>query len=85
MKHIKLFNTHAEYETYISGSDKILPNLSHCKDVHDSHLNRKVDRTIKTIYNVSDISNPTKIGHYGSQCSYRYSGLTFIGRVIIDG
>lgn len=37
--YIKLFNTHSEYETYITSSDKILPNLSYCEDIDDVHFN----------------------------------------------
>ena len=39
MKFIKLFNNHSDYNTYISSNDKILPNLSYCKDIGDVHLN----------------------------------------------
>ena len=39
MEYIKKFNTHTDYNTYITGSDKKLPNLSYCKDVGDIHLN----------------------------------------------
>ena len=31
-EHIKLFETHSDYEEYINSQDKILPNVSFCKD-----------------------------------------------------
>ncbi len=40
-KYIKLFNTHSEYETYINGNDKILPNVSYCEDNDDVHYNNR--------------------------------------------
>ena len=38
-KYIKLFETHSEYNTYINGNDKILPNVSYCEDNNDVHYN----------------------------------------------
>lgn len=37
-KYIKLFETHTEYQTYINGQDKVLPNVSYCEDNNDVHL-----------------------------------------------
>ena len=37
-KYLKLFETHAEYETY-SGGEMILPNVSYCEDDKDIHYN----------------------------------------------
>ena len=39
MKYIKLFETHADYNNYISSEDKVLPNLCFCKDMDDVHFN----------------------------------------------
>ena len=39
MKFIKKFDTHPEYQTYIDGSDKILPNVSYCKNNKEVHFN----------------------------------------------
>ena len=39
MKFLKLFEIHTEYETYINGEGKILPNVSHCKDDDGIHYN----------------------------------------------
>jgi hypothetical protein len=37
-KYLKLFETHAEYEQYVSG-DFEKPNVSHCEDQGDVHYN----------------------------------------------
>lgn len=39
MKYLKKFSTHTEYETYINGSDKVLPNVSLCKTENEVHYN----------------------------------------------
>ena len=39
MEYIKLFNTHAEYEDYVSDGTMIKPNVSYCEDVKDVHYN----------------------------------------------
>lgn len=38
-QNLKLFDTHTQYDTYINGQNKILPNVSHCKDNGDIHYN----------------------------------------------
>ena len=40
-EHIKLFETHSDYEEYINSQDKILPNVSFCKDSEEVHYNEK--------------------------------------------
>ena len=40
-EHIKLFETHSDYEEYINSQDKILPNVSFCKDQEEVHYNEK--------------------------------------------
>lgn len=37
--YLKLFETHTEYNTYITGNDKILPNVSYCEDNNEVHYN----------------------------------------------
>ena len=37
--YLKLFDTHAKYETYIKGQDVILPNVSYCEDKNCVHYN----------------------------------------------
>ena len=38
-KYLKKFDTHTEYETYINGSDKVLPNVSLCATENEVHYN----------------------------------------------
>ena len=38
-KYLKLFEEHADYETYIKGQDVILPNVSYCEDNNCVHYN----------------------------------------------
>ena len=38
-KYLKLFETHSEYNTYINGNDKVLPNVSLCEDNNEVHYN----------------------------------------------
>lgn len=38
-KHLKLFDTHADYETFIETADFIKPNVSHCVAENDVHYN----------------------------------------------
>lgn len=42
-EHIKLFETHADYEEYINSQDKILPNVSLCEDQNELHYNPYID------------------------------------------
>ena len=37
--YIKLFETHSAYNTYITGGDAILPNVSYCEDQNGVHYN----------------------------------------------
>ena len=39
MKYLKVFDTHSNYQAYITGSDKILPNVSHCVNESEIHYN----------------------------------------------
>ena len=61
MKFIKLFNNHSDYNTYISSNDKILPNLSYCKNENETHLNPWVETKIVAKYNVASTSEQTQI------------------------
>ena len=38
-KYLKRFETHATYNTYINGQDKVLPNVSYCVDNNEVHYN----------------------------------------------
>ncbi|MBO6272261.1 hypothetical protein J6O48_05705 [bacterium] len=37
--YLKKFNIHSDYETYINGSDKLLPNVSYCENENELHYN----------------------------------------------
>ena len=65
MKHIKLFNQHSDYETYINNSNKVLPNISYCKDQNDIHYNPWIDNRFVATINVTSTSEPTKIAANG--------------------
>ena len=60
-KYIKLFDTHADYATYIGGANKILPNVSYCKDNTDIHYNPWTETRIVGKFNVTDTSSATNI------------------------
>ena len=46
---IKKFNTHEDYEEYITGDSVVLPNVSYCVDAKDVHYNHE-DPTNKHAY-----------------------------------
>lgn len=48
MDYIKLFNSHDEYEEYISGSSKTLPNISYCIDANDVHYNENSSENVSS-------------------------------------
>ena len=71
-KYLKEFETHAEYEAYINGSEAILPNVSICDDqINHVHYNPykplDVDRLTVT-YDVKSTSEDTALfdTDYGS-------------------
>ena len=39
MKYLKKFETHAEYEEYVTGGTMVKPNVSYCEDFDDVHYN----------------------------------------------
>ena len=40
--YIKSFNTHANYESYINGSEVIIPNISYCGSEGQVHFNKDI-------------------------------------------
>lgn len=60
-KYIKYFETHSAYNTYITGNDKILPNVSYCEDANDVHYNPYIELKLIATFNITDTSNATKI------------------------
>ena len=67
--YLKLFETHAEYEAYITGSDKILPNVSYCVDNNDVHYNPWTDPRLIVKYNVTSTDSATKLCYSTSSFS----------------
>ena len=62
MKFIKKFKTHdPDYLNYMNSENKILPNLSYCKDVGDVHLNPWVETRVVAKFNVTSTSSATTI------------------------
>ena len=55
-KYLKFFETHSAYNTYITGNDKILPNVSYCEDNNDVHYNPWTDPRVIVTYNVTSTS-----------------------------
>ena len=77
MKYIKLFDEHTNYETYITGNNKLLPNLSFCEDIRDLHLNRFIDPRIICKFNVTSGTNTISIMNSGAS--------SFFNEIEIDG
>lgn len=50
-KHLKKFNTHAEYVSYINRENKVLPNISYCVDNNEVHFNPYVETRLVAKYN----------------------------------
>ena len=67
-KYLKMFNTHAEYEAYINGPDKLLPNVSHCKNNNDVHYN-PYHQPIVVKLNVTSTDSATTICYSTSSFS----------------
>ena len=77
--YLKLFETTSEYETYISGEDVLLPNVSYCEDNNGIYYNPWVETRLIVKHNVTDISNPTAI-------SYKYGTPTnLFDEIEVDG
>ena len=64
--YLKKFENHTQYDNYINGSGAILPNVSICTAEGDVHYNpyvEPIETRLVCKYNVTDTSNPTKIGY----------------------
>ena len=88
MKFIKLFNQHAEYEAYINGSDKVLPNISYCEDLNDTHFNPLIILPNNVIYYESTEMLPEGgIGPNGPKRGYNPNafGTTLVSHVFENG
>ena len=60
-KYLKSFNSHSEYQQYIQSNDKVLPNVSYCKDNDEVHYNPWVETRVVAKFNVTDTSSATDI------------------------
>ena len=65
-KYLKLFDTHTDYNTYITGQNKILPNVSYCENENEVHYNKWTDPRLIVEYTVVDDSNPTQLYLYNN-------------------
>ena len=78
-KYLKAFETHSEYNAYITGNDKVLPNVSLCEDNYEVHYNPWVETRIVAKFNVTDTS--TAIGIMGSSATSQFSDIEIDGVV----
>ena len=60
-KYLKLFDTHTDYNTYITGQNKILPNVSYCENENEVHYNPWVETMVVAKFNVTSTSSATTI------------------------
>ena len=59
MKYLKKFENHTQYETYINGNDKVLPNVSLCAQENEVHYNPIVPpQPIAPVGKVQIFANP---------------------------
>jgi hypothetical protein len=63
-EYLKVFETHEEYEEYITGDTMVTPNVSYCEDVNDVHYNPWIDTRVIISFNLTaETSNPILIGY----------------------
>ena len=61
MKYIKKFNNHLNYLNFLSSNNFIKPNVSKCVSELDIHYNKWYETRVVAKYNVTDITQETKI------------------------
>ena len=88
-KHLKKFDTHTEYETYIEGENVILPNVSYCDDNKDVHYNPIPPKaTVRLTFTVSEPSRE-RISIAGDLSTFGGStdadGLSKVETMRVDG
>ena len=88
-KHLKKFDTHTEYETYIEGENVILPNVSYCDDNKDVHYNPIPPKaTVRLTFTVSEPSRE-RISIAGDLSAFGGStdadGLSKVETMRVDG
>ena len=80
MKHLKYFETEAEYNAYKNGSDFVLPNVSYVEEVNGVVFNPYVDSSspnLVCVYDIVDTSRETQI--MAVYASHAYTSM------IVDG
>ena len=91
MDYLKLFQTHQEYEAFVSGGTMVKPNVSHCVEENEVHYNPLPDETkIVAKFNISDDSSPTTIYFYNNSYDPRLGipitrGVDKFDSVEVDG
>lgn len=61
-KHCRKFNNHEDYINALNDGELIRHCISYCKEEKDAHYDNDMFQ-LECIYNVTDISQPTKILH----------------------
>lgn len=80
-KYLKLFETHAEYESFIQ-TDYDKPNVSLCAQENEVHYNPWVETKVVAKFNVTSTSNETLIiGIYSRNAKNSYSEIEIDGIV----
>lgn len=83
LKYIKKFNTHADYESFIS-DDFIKPNVSLCVEENEVHYN-SIETRIVVKYDVN-ANNETKLYTYlNEEDIYSVLGIDMFDEIEIDG
>ena len=87
-RHLRKFETHAEYLAFKQTEDFVLPNVSHCIDNNDVHYNPLVNETkLIVTYTVEDDSEPTLLYAYyveeGDE-GYWVIGTELFDKIVID-
>lgn len=87
-KYIKKFTNHTGYETFINGSDVVLPVVSHCVQENDVHYNGIPQPLIITYGVNSDaVQNGLKLYNYdnGEDVEYNRHGVDEFESIEING
>ena len=79
MYYLKKFENHNGYQSYITGEDVLLPNVSLCVSENEVHYNPWIETRLVVTYNVVDASNPTQLYFY------KAVGIDMFDKVEIDG
>ena len=69
--YLKLFETHAEYQTYEQSGDMIKPNVSYCEDNNCVHYNPYVHDYSKDYLTIKSLEDNNEIRFYASTSDIR--------------